>query len=156
MVRYKNGVYGYRVLWTRTTKISGRSYVHPSCSSSIGSWTTSTIPILYRYWWRNGVFILTQEKESNGWVLTRDEYVSNVPISSLVSPICSVHISTHYLQMTKLEYVNPSTTIELHIKLIYKQTHSYGIPTCETKSLRNYAPTKYNIILALFEERCIL
>ena len=42
----------------------------------------------------------------------REEYVGNVPIS----PFSSVHSSTHYLQMTKLQYVNSSTTIELQIK----------------------------------------
>ena len=46
----------------------------------------------------------------------REEYVRNVPISPLVTPFCSDHGSTHYLQMTKLLYVNSSTTIELQIK----------------------------------------
>ena len=35
---------------------------------------------------------------------------------SLGTPFSSVHSSTHYLQMTKLQYVNSSTTIELQIK----------------------------------------
>ena len=47
---------------------------------------------------------------------TREEYVGNVPISPLGTPFSSVQSSTHYLQMTKLQYVNSSTTIGLRIK----------------------------------------
>ena len=46
----------------------------------------------------------------------REEYVGNVPISPLGTPFFSVHGSTHYLQMTKLQYVISRTTIELQIK----------------------------------------
>ena len=48
----------------------------------------------------------------------REEYVENVPISPIGTPFSNVHGSTHYLQMTKLQYVNSSITIELHIKMI--------------------------------------
>ena len=46
----------------------------------------------------------------------RKEYVGNFSIYPLGTPFSSIHGSTHYLQMTKLEYVNSSTTIELQIK----------------------------------------
>ena len=46
----------------------------------------------------------------------REEYVRNIPICPIGTPFSSVHSSTHYLQITKLQYVNSSTTIELHIK----------------------------------------
>ena len=46
----------------------------------------------------------------------KNTYVGNVPISPLDIPFSSVHGSTHYLQMTKLQYVNSSTTIELKKK----------------------------------------
>ena len=64
---------------------------------------------------RNGVFMLTQGKKRNGGARTREEYVGNVPISPLGTPFSSVHGSTHYLQMTELQYVNSSITIELQI-----------------------------------------
>ena len=41
----------------------------------------------------------------------KEEYVRNVPISPLGTSFSNVHGSTHYLQMTKLLYVNSSTTI---------------------------------------------
>ena len=41
----------------------------------------------------------------------------NVPISQLCAPFSSVHGSTHFLQMTKFQYVNSSTTIELQVKM---------------------------------------
>ena len=46
----------------------------------------------------------------------REEYVGNVSISPLGTPFSSIHVSSHYLQMTKLQYVNSSTIIELQIK----------------------------------------
>ena len=46
----------------------------------------------------------------------RKSYVGNVPISPLGAPFSSIHSSTHYLQMTKHQYVNSSSTIELQIK----------------------------------------
>ena len=46
----------------------------------------------------------------------REEYVRIVPISPLGTPFSSVHRSTHYLQMTNLQYVNSSTIIEMQIK----------------------------------------
>ena len=42
-------------------------------------------------------------------------YVGNVPISPLCTPFSSVHGSTHSLQMTKLQHVNSSITIEFQI-----------------------------------------
>ena len=65
---------------------------------------------------RNGVFMLTYGKERNGWARTREEYVGNVPISPFGTPYSSLHGSTHYFRMKKLQYVNSSTTIELQIK----------------------------------------
>ena len=53
------------------------------------------------------------KKIRNGWARTREEYVGNVPISPLGTPFSSVHGSTIYLQMTKFQYVNSRTTIEL-------------------------------------------
>ena len=47
---------------------------------------------------------------------SREEYVGNVPVSPLGTPFYSVHGSTHYLEMTKLQYVNSSTSTELQIK----------------------------------------
>ena len=44
-------------------------------------------------------------------------HIRNVPISPLVTPFSSGHGSTHYLQTTKLQYVNSSTTAELQIKM---------------------------------------
>ena len=41
----------------------------------------------------------------------RQEYVGNVPISPLGTPFSSVHDSTHYLHMTKLQYAISNTTI---------------------------------------------
>ena len=75
---------------------------------------------------------------------TREEYVENVPISPLGTLFSSIHSSTHYLQMTKLQYVNSSTTIELQRKNDNRQMCkpiATGIPTHETKSVWNYAPT---------------
>ena len=55
----------------------------------------------------------------------------------------SVHGFTHYIQLTKLRYVNSSTTIALQIKKwqSINEPIATRIPTRETKSLRNYAPT---------------
>ena len=44
------------------------------------------------------------------------EYLENVPISSLGTPFSNVHSSNLYLQMTKSQYVNLRTTIELQVK----------------------------------------
>ena len=49
------------------------------------------------------------------WTL-REEYVGSAPISPLGTQFSNIHGSTHYLQMTKLQFVNSSTTIELQIK----------------------------------------
>ena len=64
---------------------------------------------------RNGVYMLTQGKEKNDWARTRAIFrkCSNF---SICTPFSSIHGSTHYLQMTKLQYVNSSTTLELRIK----------------------------------------
>ena len=48
---------------------------------------------------------------------TREEYEVNVQISPLGTPFSSDHGSTQYLIITKLQYVNSSTTIELQIKM---------------------------------------
>ena len=47
-----------------------------------------------------------------------EEYVGNVQNSPLGTPSSSAHGSTHYLQMTKLQYVNSSTSIELQMNMI--------------------------------------
>ena len=44
----------------------------------------------------------------------REEYFGNVPVFPRGTPFSSIHGST--LQMTKLQYVNSSTTIDLQIK----------------------------------------
>ena len=46
----------------------------------------------------------------------RKEYVGNVPNFPLGTPFSSLHGSTHYLQMTKSQYVNSRTIILLQIK----------------------------------------
>ena len=46
----------------------------------------------------------------------RTEYVRNVPNSQLRTPFSSVHGSTHYFKMTKLQHVNSTTTIELQME----------------------------------------
>ena len=45
----------------------------------------------------------------------REEYVENVPISPLGTTFYSVHGFSHYLQITKLEYVNSIITIYMEI-----------------------------------------
>ena len=44
--------------------------------------------------------------------MVEPDYQENVTISPLGTPFSSVHGSIHYLQMTKQQYVNSSTTIE--------------------------------------------
>ena len=65
----------------------------------------------------NGVFMLHREKK--GMVEPKQEKnVSEMfEFLHLSTPFSSVHGSTHYLQMTKLKYINSSTTIELQIKM---------------------------------------
>ena len=48
--------------------------------------------------------------------MVEPKYYENVPISPLGTPFSSAYGSIHYLQMTKLQYVNSSTRIELKIK----------------------------------------
>ena len=49
--RFKNQVYGTACSKPTSQKSAGGHMCISACSSSIGSWTTSTIPILHRYWW---------------------------------------------------------------------------------------------------------
>ena len=75
--------------------------------------------------------------------MVETEYKENVPISPFDTPFSSFHGFSHYLQVTKLQYVNSSTTIQLKDKKwqSINKPIATGIPTSETKSLRNYAPT---------------
>ena len=50
----KSGVWVLHALSHHKKSMSGRMCIS-ACSSSIGSWTTSTIPILYHYWCREMV-----------------------------------------------------------------------------------------------------
>ena len=62
------------------------------------------------------VVVVVDDDDDDDDRTQREEYVGNVFISSLGTPFSSVHGSTHFLQMTKLQYLNSSTTIELQIK----------------------------------------
>ena len=81
------------------------------------------------------ILMLTRGKEMYGWARTIEEYVGNVSTSPLDTPFSSVHGSTNYLQMTKLQYVNSSTTIELQIKNDKRYINPY---------LPEYQQTKQN------------
>ena len=77
------------------------------------------------------------------WCLYTNIKKSNVPISPLGTSFSSVHCSTHYLQMTKRQYINSSIGI-LNFKQKCKSINKHiatGIPRRWTNSLMNYAPT---------------
>ena len=76
------------------------------------------IPNLYRYWWRQIVFLCYNIRKRKEWLSPNKIRISgNCSNFFTWHSIFSVHGSTHYLKMTKLQYVNSCTTIELQIKM---------------------------------------
>ena len=52
-----SGVWAPHAINQNHKKTAGGHMCISACSSSIGSWTIPTIPLLYRYWWREMVFL---------------------------------------------------------------------------------------------------
>ena len=116
MGKVQSRVYGYRMLLVKTTKISGWLYY---CTSLLGR---------HRLAREHRAFLSCIVTGDEKWCLyanmrkikewlnpIKKRICRNVSISPPGTPFSSVHVSTHYFQMTN-QYVSSSTTIELQIK----------------------------------------
>ena len=133
----KIGCIGTSCSKSKPQKSAGGHMCISACSSSIGSWTASIIPILYRYWWRKIVSLCWYEEKK---VMVEPEQGKNM--SEMFQ---FLHLALHFLASTAtLLSLNDITSI---CKLKHNNWTSNkkwqsinkpictGIPTRETKSL---------------------